>query len=241
MSRDTDTAISRHFLARIAASMRRGGLPHTVAAARRYLAVALSRAWDRRFDRGWAVETARLVEIADMDDVHSPNRARGIRYEPTRAAPFQRFMRQLNPPTDGTFVDIGCGKGRTLLLSILQGFRKTVGVEFSPSLCLAAERNLEAFRRRTGRRFEATIQHQDAIDYTFSPDDTVIYMYNPFDDTVMASVLDRLDASLAADPRTVWLMYHNPTCHSLIVSRGRFKPVLRRWLGGSEFVAYTNR
>lgn len=240
MTTETPTARPRHPLGRFFASLRRRGLGSTLASLQRHLATGVSRLADRRFDREHGLETAGFVETAAMDDVTSPNLARAIRYEPTRAIPLRRFFKRLAPPAEGTFVDIGCGKGRTLVLAAQYGFDRVVGVDFSASLCLAAERNLEAYRLSSGRRFEWSVVNGDAAGYGFGPTDRVVYMYNPFDETVMTTVMDNLAASLEERPRPLRLIYHNPVCHSVIVAQGRFRPVLRRRYGGCEFVAYTN-
>ena len=140
---------------------------------RRRLATAVSSVADRHFDLVFGTETRGVVENADLRDVTSANLARGIRYEPTRAIPFRRVLRAARIPGEGAFVDLGCGKGRACMLAALHGFEKVVGVDYSPELCRIAERNFDAFRRRTGRNFHATVYSLDAIAYAFAPDDAV--------------------------------------------------------------------
>ena len=67
---------------------------------------------------------------------HSP-------YQPTDAGLFQEMMAIL--PIDFrefTFVDLGSGKGRTLLMASEYPFRRIVGVEILPELHRAAEENI---------------------------------------------------------------------------------------------------
>ena len=74
------------------------------------------------------------------------------------------------------------------------------------ALVRVAERNLDLFRARTGRRFASRIYTMDAADYAFTRDDTVVYLFNPFDAGVLSAVLARLRQSLATHPRRVWIV-----------------------------------
>ena len=159
--------------ARLINHIQSDGVVHTLGIIGRRLTIYASKYADRYFDRRYGAETSRFVEVAEMA-VHSRNKERGIRYEPTRARPFRKLMRSLRFPRGSVFLDIGCGKGRVLIMASECGFGKTVGVEHSRELCRAARRNLDAYRRCTGRRIEAVIHECDALDYRFDDSENVI-------------------------------------------------------------------
>jgi SAM-dependent methyltransferase len=223
---------------RLQQSLRDRGVVATARAARLRLAIAASVLADRHFDLVYGTETSAVVENADLRDVTSANLARGIRYEPTRAIPFRRVLRAARVPSEGAFVDLGCGKGRACMLAVLHGFASVVGVDYSPELCRIAARNFEALRRRTGRRFRSTLRAIDVTDYVFAPDDTVLYLYNPFDASVLSAVLARLRASLDAHPRRVWLVYSNPVWRETVEGAGLFARVGEWSFGGCQFAVY---
>ena len=200
-----------------------------------------SRLRDRGFDPVHGTDTRTVVENAALRDVTSGNRARGIRYEPTRARPLQRLLSAAGIPARGTFVDIGCGKGRVLMVAALHGFANVTGVDYSPSLCDTARRNLDALRATRGLRFDAAIHAIDAVDYAFQPDDTVLFLFNPFDETVLRAVLENLRISLATHPRALWLVYHNPVWRSAIDESRLFDRVEDYSFGGCVFAVYRTR
>lgn len=222
-------------------SLRTGGLAATARAVRRRLATATSRLRDRGFDRRGGCETRIVVETAAQHDVTSPNLARGIRYEPTRARPFRRLLGAADIPPHGTFVDVGCGKGRVLMLAALHGFERVTGIDYSPSLCALAQRNLTALRARRGLRLEATLHFMDAVDYDFQPADTVVFLFNPFDDVVLRRVLANLRTSLASHPRPVRLIYHNPVWQASVEESGLFASTEIHSFGGCRFAVYRVR
>ena len=214
------------------------GAVATAHAARRRIATIAGLLADRHFDLLFGTETRAVVENADLHDVTSANLAGGIRYEPTRAIPFRRVLRAARIPSEGAFVDLGCGKGRACMLAVLHGFSKVVGVDYSPELCRVAERNFEVLRGRTGRAFHSTVCAMDAVDYAFAPDDTVLYLYNPFAATVLSAVLARLRSSLGAHPRRVWFVYHNPVWRDAVEASGLFVLAGEWSFEGCRFAVY---
>lgn len=231
----------RNVNARLQRSLRERGLPATLRSGWRHAVAMAARLVDLHFDLAFGTDTRRFVETADMHDVTSPNRPRGIRYEPTRALAFRRVMRAARVDTGGGFVDLGCGKGRALILAALCGFTRIKGVDYSRALCGIAERNLAAFRARSRRAFRSTVVAMDAADYAFTRDDTVVYLYNPFDAGVLAAVMARLRRSIAAHPRRVWIVYHNPVWRSVIESGGDFEKVGEYTPDGGVFAVYRSR
>lgn len=223
---------------RLQKSLRERGVVATARSVYRRIATAASALADRHFDLVFGTETRGVVENADLRDVTSSNLARGIRYEPTRAIPFRRVLRAARIPGEGAFVDLGCGKGRACMLAVRHGFAKVVAVDYSPELCRIAARNFEVLRRRTGRDFTSTVRSMDATDYAFAPDDTVLYLYNPFDASVLSAVLVRLRTSLDTHPRRVWFVYQNPLWRGAVESSGLFGRVGNWSFGGCQFAVY---
>lgn len=137
--------------------------------------------------------------------------ADSIHYAPVRPSRFKEAMGNVKAdPANLMFVDIGCGKGRALLLAKKMGFRELVGVEYSTSLADIAKRNV----------WDADIHNEDAIAYKLPEKDAVVFMYNPFWRPTMDHFVEMLDRSLEAAPRKLWLVYVSPF-YSHVVDRSR--------------------
>lgn len=117
-----------------------------------------------------------------------------------------------------TFIDLGCGKGRALLLASRFLFRGILGVELDPTLAATAQANLRTFAApwRTAAPLEA--RHADAatVDYPLTP--IVLYLYHPFLAPVLRRVLRHLERSLRRHPRELWLIYINPEADRVLRS-----------------------
>lgn len=176
------------------------------------------------FDERFGTDTERRVSL---DDLHADGADVPPlwRYWPTLERPFRRMMATLDiRHEDYTFIDLGSGKGRALMMASALPFARIIGVELSPSLHAIAERNLQAFHSPVQRCFDFELVCMDAAEYQPPPDNLVIYLFQPFPAETLAAVLDNLIASLRRRPRQVAIAYMNPIFHQQIVDTGVFAP-----------------
>lgn len=194
---------------------------------------------NRWFDFRHGTDTAGHVQLAELDIDHE-HKSAGMPYEPTPPGPFRRLIKLVDLPRDGVFVDVGCGKGRVLLLAAEHGFKRVVGVEFSPELCEVARSNAAIFMKRAKRVAQIEVVETDAVAYEIREEEDVFFMFNTFDVEVMVKFLANLAQSLGKHPRKLWLIYHNPTCADLVEGLGIFQRVgeYTLTLFGDPFVVY---
>lgn len=211
-------------------SLRSRGIRPTLRIIRAYVDDAL-------FDLRYGVRTNRWVDLKDMEVV-GDNRDQGCNYQPVKALAFRLAFDSFKIPPDGVFVDYGSGKGRGLLLSILYGFHRAVGIEFAPGLCREAEHCLDTFRVRTGRDFEAHVLNQDAVCYPVNDDDCVFFLFNPFERKVLEHVLRNIRHSLQSKPRSIHIVYANPVHRQVLDGDPFWRAVGETDSGGLETFVY---
>lgn len=192
--------VVRHIAGTTLTAVRCAGLPATV----RLIASTVR---DAAFDRRYGTDTAGYADPRQYA-AGDPRAQRATYYVPTRAKPFLDFLGHARLPVAGTFVDLGCGKGRAMLIAAQYGFRHVTGIELSPALCAAAEANIARFRAHVPDA-HFTVQCGDAGEYAVQPDDAVFYFYDPFDDALITRCLANIRASLHAAPRPIAVVYHN--------------------------------
>jgi hypothetical protein len=164
---------------------------------------------------------------------HSP-------YQPTDPSEFREMMAAL--PIDFrafTFIDIGSGKGRTLLMASEYPFRKVVGVELIGELHRAAEENIAAYQAQTPTARRTVIESVclDARQFVFPATPLVIYLFNPLPDARLGHVIRNLEESWRRSPRPVWIVYHNPALESALAE---FQ-WLQRVDGTTQYALYRTR
>src|ERR1700749_719972 len=131
--------------------------------------VAGSALLDLSFDLWYGTDTLRWVWVEDLG-ANSEHDANAVGYRASKAWPLWRLIKRLKLPRDRTFVDLGSGKGRVLLLAAQLKFQKIVGVEFSPKLCTIAWANIAKFSRQLNIRSEIDIIEADAAQFSITPD-----------------------------------------------------------------------
>lgn len=159
------------------------------------------------FDKRFGTETATSVPRWKIHDVSSPNRLHATNYVPSRENDVLMLFRMLPiDPGEFTCIDFGSGKGKVLLLAAEFGFRKAVGVEFSPSLHAVAAANVDRYKQATNRDCEIECICQDAAEYPIPEGNLVIFLFGPFHEPVFMEVVKKLRQSLEVHDRPVYLI-----------------------------------
>jgi SAM-dependent methyltransferase len=122
-----------------------------------------------------------------------------------------------------TFVDVGSGMGRVVLMAARRPFKQVVGVEISPALHEVARENLAAFDPALRRCRDVRLVRADAAAYRFPAGNLAVYLYNPFRANVLKAVLDSLGAGRARS--AVTLLYHTPVERDAIERLGTYELV----------------
>ena len=133
-----------------------------------------------------------------------------------------------------TFVDIGSGKGRAMMLASELPFREVVGVELSASLHAVAEKNLELWRASGRAVSPMRLVQGDALGLSLPGGRLLIFLYNPFLAPMMRRLLERVDA-VAGDRRgEIDLLYVVPQQEAVFAEFARFERVWSERIGMSE-------
>jgi len=162
------------------------------------------------FDRDHAVKTSGRVWKWRFD-VPWASRKTSVSYQPVNPEIFARAISHLPPETrDALFIDLGCGKGRALLLARESGFKRIVGVEFSRALAKVARKNVAGLA-------EVTVVCEDASKYEFEKAGHVtIFLYNPFGPEILEQVVE----NLRRQGVTGFVVYVKPMHDGVLGERG---------------------
>lgn len=129
-----------------------------------------------------------------------------------------------------TFIDIGSGKGRALLLATEYGFRRIIGIELLPELDRIARENVQTFKQRGGN-LEIELVCADATTFRFPDQPIVLFLFNPLPDPALRVLVRNLENSLRQNPRRLWIIYANPAFEKERIVAG--SPLLTK-VGGTH-------
>jgi SAM-dependent methyltransferase len=164
---------------------------------------------------------------------HSP-------YQPTERELFHEMMHALAQHTKINFnrfifIDLGSGKGRTLLMASDYPFRRIVGVELLPSLNEVAQQNLAQYHNDSQKCFAMESVCADATTFPLPDGALVIFLFNPFPESGLRRTIANLEDSLDAHPRPTYVVYHNPQLEAVLNQSGR----LKRIMGTHQYSIFT--
>jgi SAM-dependent methyltransferase len=120
-----------------------------------------------------------------------------------------RRSRPAAPVEETTFVDIGAGMGRAMLLAAEMPFRAVVGVELNPTLVRIGRRNLALWRKAGRARAPMRLVCGDAAEFAFSRGACVAFLFNPFGGAVMRRFLRSVARAFAGRPGELDILYVN--------------------------------
>ncbi len=149
-------------------------------------------------------------------------------YQPTDPAAFHEMIAALQQHAhlnlrDFTFVDLGSGKGRTLLMASDYPFRRIIGVELIPSLHRTAEENLSKYRSDSQKCFNLESVCADATTFSLPEDPLVLFLFNPLPDFALRQVLANLERTRRVAPTPVYVLYHNPLLEHVLGENPRLQ------------------
>jgi SAM-dependent methyltransferase len=176
------------------------------------------------FDAAHGTDTAAVLVGRELGPVVTRAGHLVIHYETTSEAAIRLPLDSLGTDLCGfTFVDLGCGKGKPLLVAATYPFRRLAGVDISPACVAVARRNVERYGPERIDPGRVELRVGDAEDYRFPPDPLVVYLYNPFPGAVLERVVANLEASLRERPRPCAVIYVNPHALAALTASALFE------------------
>jgi SAM-dependent methyltransferase len=220
LKKDTDLAT---ILGKVVRSLHSRGMAGTVYNCHFYLK-ELWFDWRHGLDT-WGAVTLQNLDISGADQTHANH------YEPTPLYVIEEVFDALQQLgvcfQQFIFVDLGSGKGRTLLRAARLRFKKVVGVEISDGLHRIAVRNISKCDKSMTGLSPIECIREDAGQFKIPAGNTILYLYHPFDKHVLGKVLTNLRASLLPG-FDAYVVYVYPSLSEEIRSTGFLTRVVDR-------------
>ncbi len=153
------------------------------------------------------VDTCGEIPLIGLD-FHSKNKTDGLEYQSHHPVIIRAGLMALAIRyEDYTFIDVGCGKGRVLLIASEFPFRSIIGLEFAPPLAEIAKRNLQNYRSSHQSCSRIKVITGDAMEYELVPEPQVLYFYSPFSPSVLDQIVQRIEDSFQRSPRDLLVVF----------------------------------
>ncbi len=190
------------------------------------------------FDAEYGTETSGLISGGELSSGHEHDRFSVAYYGISPSRLRRALGRWRETPGSAaveeyTFVDMGSGKGRAMMLASELGFREVIGVELSAGLAEVAEANLRLWREAGRAVSPMRLVLGDALELDLPRGRLLIFLYNPFLAPLMRRLLKRVDG-VAEDRRgEIDLLYIVPEQEAVFAEFPRFELLWTEWIGMS--------
>jgi SAM-dependent methyltransferase len=155
------------------------------------------------FDLEFGVRTSGLVAGRHLKSGHQADR-HSTAYFGVAPSVFREMIvrwRRLKPSAaldEYSFVDLGAGMGRAILLAAEFPFRAVVGVELNPTLARIGRKNMALWRAAGRAKAPMRMICADAAEFELPAGPCVVFLFNPFGAPVMRRLLASWSRSLRA-------------------------------------------
>jgi len=179
------------------------------------------------FDQMHGVDTSGLVPAKHLVTGHANDEHVTAYYgvAPSILRALIAQWRETIPPhpiSRYTFIDIGAGKGRGLLVASEFSFRKVIGIELNPALAVTARQNVTHWTAAHAADSTAPLLapieviEQDALAFDFPATPTLLFLFHPFEAPVLKQLLRRIETTFANCPDTLDILYVNAECANVL-------------------------
>jgi hypothetical protein len=183
------------------------------------------------FDEIHGVDTSGLIAAGNLTTGH-PNDAHVTAYygiAPSILRTLIDLWRATSPPhpiNHYTFLDIGAGKGRAMLVASEFPFHQVIGIELNPTLADIAQSNLDHWLACHAADTTAPplapirLYEQDALTFDLPRTPTLAFLFHPFEAPILKLLLRRIETRFAkntgAPPPPFDLLYVNAECRKVL-------------------------
>ena len=178
------------------------------------------------FDAAYGTDTCGVIAVGSLD-IPEDQLEHSMHYGPIWEDEFTATMKVLPIVSGGlTFIDLGSGKGRALLLASLYPFRRIIGVELSEMLHQTALHNIQIFKDNRMECHDIQAICMDAALFNLPAEPILLFLCNPFDDHVMGVVMSCLRESLRKHSRPFYIWYVKPVYRKVLDDADFLKTVI---------------
>jgi hypothetical protein len=181
------------------------------------------------FDHRYGVDTSGLIGGGDLATGHRHDIFISAYYgmAPSRFyGAIDRWTTETHrPATTGqySFVDLGCGKGRAVMMASEMTFRQAVGVELNAGLAAIANKNIAIWKAAGRENCPVQIICGDATEFVFPDGPCLLYLFNPFSAPVVARLILQIEALFKDRPGLLDIIYFNPVAAPLFDAHPGFE------------------
>lgn len=171
-----------------------------------------------KFDLKYKVETNTSVAPSRDSKLEAFNDAE--LYWPTREKPFDSMITKIHEDySNFSFIDVGCGKGRVMIMAAKFPFKTIHGIELSNDLARKCEYNLTLIQQQFPN-VTFNVHNVNALNFQLPIENLFLYLFDPFGRDTLKAFLNNLKLSAQQSKKRVIVLYYLPRHKDVFVEAG---------------------
>jgi SAM-dependent methyltransferase len=165
------------------------------------------------FDSQYGIQTTSLIPGYAL--LRDAGEAAGTAYAASQPSVIRAALGLVKDHEHTVLIDLGCGKGRVLIVGSEFPFREVIGVEISGTLAAMARSNIAIVRRTFPTRPPIRVAVANAMTYALPDVPVAIFLYRPFSAAGTATLLAHIETALQQRSHPLSIIYYNPVWGAL--------------------------
>lgn len=163
---------------------------------------------DHMKDKYRKISTQKYIELEDL----GISKKIGSRYESISYSKLKLLSLFSLNEGFSSFLDIGCGLGRPIIVAGESGYKKLYGVDVSSSLIDICKKNIKTIG------LKAELECSDIDNYDLPSGKLCIFLFNPFGKEKIQDLIDKVKNR----NQDTLILYHNPKHSNLFPNHFKF-------------------
>ena len=130
-------------------------------------------------------------------------------YAPTYYSLIKESFSVIKNKNKLNFIDVGCGKGKVLLVASDFGFKKIIGIDLSKKLLHICKQNIYNYKKLKHKKKLIKLINIEATKYKVT-NENVFYFFDPFSGLVLNTFLKNILLSFKKNKRVIYIIFANP-------------------------------
>lgn len=161
---------------------------------------------DAIIDRYFNIETLKCLNDTRNSDIDYYN------YLPTSYFFLEELFTKYKFESNDCFVDIGCGKGRALVMAMLFGAKKVCGIEINKKICDEAIINVERILKiQQLKDVKCEIINKSITDVEIQEDWNKFFMFKPFNNEISQEIIKKIYIAKNKKEKNSYIYLYHPS------------------------------
>lgn len=136
-------------------------------------------------------------------------------YAPTYYSVIKEAFNVIKNRKELILIDVGCGKGKVLLVASDFEFKKIIGIELSKKFLNTCKKNINNYKELKKKKIIKLI-HIDALKYKVT-NENVFYFFDPFSEKILNKFLKKILLSYKYNKRKIYIIFANPPKYNKLI------------------------